>query len=137
MLGSLENVRSRRPPSAPEIRLDPTPTGDEEYRDWLDERSLTPEWNPDAARTRVDKIARRLALVWSLFLVFIIMAQGIGEGVSVLLPFYNVRVPLLPKFSLDPSEFIAVVTTTTASVFGFLIIVARYLFKQPDDDQTS
>ena len=32
-------------------------------------------------------------------------------------------------FDLTDAEFIAVVTTTTASVFGFLVIVARYLFR--------
>jgi hypothetical protein len=118
----------RRAPSPPEIRLDPTPTGDEEYRDWLSEADLTPTWNPDAARTRIDKIARRLAIFWSVFLVYMIIAQGNGDGVVLRLPWQR-HIILVPHFHLQASEFIAVVTTTTASVFGFLVIVARYLFK--------
>lgn len=127
-------VALRRTRSPLEIRLDPTPSGDEEYRDWLEESSLTPKWDPDAARTRIDKIARRLAIFWSLFLVYMIMAQGNADGVALPIPWTSRTLIVVPRFHLEPSEFIAVVTTTTASVFGFLVIVARYLFKatQPD-----
>ncbi|MBA4082414.1 MAG: hypothetical protein C0496_14275 [Erythrobacter sp.] len=41
--------------------------------------------------------------------------------------------PIHGAFKLEPTEFIAVVTTTTASVFGFLIIVTRDLFRGSAD----
>lgn len=123
----------RRNPSEPEVRLDPTPTGDEEYRDWLEPGSLAPTWDPDKARTRTDKIARHLAMFWSVFLVYIIIAQGNSDGVTLSLPWTEWELRLVPAFSLEPSEFIAVVTTTTAAVFGFLVIVARHLFRAGDN----
>jgi hypothetical protein len=119
----------RRSHSEPEIVLDSTPSGGEEYRDWLSEPALKPEWNPDAARSRIDRIARRLAVLWSLFLIYTIFAQANGDGYTMPLPWVGWSLRLVPKFHLEPSEFIAVVTTTTVSVFGFLVIVANHLFK--------
>lgn len=117
------------------LRLDRTPSGSEEYEDWLIPESLAPTWDPDAARLRIDTIARNLARWWSFFLIYLIIAQGNKDGVRVLIPWTERVVPIVPVFHLEPTEFIAVVTTTTASVFGFLVIVARALFKsqeQPD-----
>ena len=58
--------------------------------------------------------------------MYIIMAQGHRTG------FVLWDTHLLPKFKMETAEFIAVVTTTTASVFGFLIIVANFVFKKKD-----
>lgn len=113
-----------------DLSLDSTPTGEEEYRDFDDielARGST-TFDEDKAKTRVDRIARRLAISWTILLVYIIFAQGIKTGVSVQI--CSLSVPIMPKFSLTPSEFIAVVTTTTASVFGFLVIVANHLFRR-------
>ncbi|MEE4012123.1 hypothetical protein V1T76_08690 [Roseibium sp. FZY0029] len=111
--------------------LDPTPTFDEELRDFEDEGAYSGSdpFDDEAAKTRIDKIARRLALWWSAFLVFVIMAQGIEDGANVTIPYMQLQVPILPKFHLDTAAFVAVVTTTTASVFGFLVIVSNHLFR--------
>lgn len=123
----------RRNLSELKISLDPTPSGDEEYRDWLSQDALTPPaWDPDKARTRIDAIARSLAIVWTTFLIYIIVAQGNHDGTTLKILSYNIQI--LPKFHLESGEFIAVVTTTTASTFGFLVIVASHLFKR---DQSS
>lgn len=61
-------------------------------------------------------------------LIYIIFAQGVETGWRVEIG--GLSIPVLPVFQLDKTEFIAVVTTTTAAVFGFLVIVARGLFKE-------
>lgn len=109
--------------------MDSTPTGVEEWEAWLSEAALQPTWDPDKARVRIDKIARRLATSWSIFLAYLILAQGLGRAVFLDVPFTRYYVQLFPKYHLESTEFVAVVTTTTASVFGFLIIVSRALFK--------
>lgn len=79
------------------------------------------------AKTRIDTLARRLAFFWTLFLMYIVLAQGNADGTNFHIFGYNIQI--LPKFNLGKEEFIAVFTTTTASVFGFLVIVANHLFK--------
>lgn len=78
------------------------------------------------AKTRIDNLARRLASIWTLFLIYIVVAQGHAVGSTIRL--FGVELWWLPAFHLDKAEFIAVFTTTTASVFGFLVIVANHLF---------
>lgn len=111
----------------PKRRLDITPTGGEEYDAWNFQSLLQGDWNPDAARIRIDRISRTLAIAWSLFLGWIILAQGFDKDKTL---FWVI--PIAADFKLQSGEFIAVVTTTTASVFGFLIIVARHLFSGSD-----
>lgn len=124
MLSKLRNAVSSLLRSEPRRALDDTPTGDEEFRDWNNQPLVSGEnWDANAARIRIDRIARRLALGWSLFLVWVILAQGYPTDY-----FFLWFWPIHGAFHLETSEFIAVVTTTTASVFGFLIIVARDLF---------
>jgi hypothetical protein len=79
------------------------------------------------AKTRIDSLARNLAIVWTIFLIYIVLAQGNKDG--AIWHICGISFQVLPKFNLESSEFIAVFTTTTASVFGFLVIVASYLFK--------
>lgn len=124
MLSKLRNAASSLLRSEPKRALDDTPTGDEEFRDWNDQPLVSGEnWDADAARIRIDRIARALAIGWSLFLVWVILAQGYDTDHLIFWLW-----PIQGSFNLETSEFIAVVTTTTASVFGFLIIVARDLF---------
>lgn len=118
-------------------KLDPTPSFDEEVRDFVDPDAYSGiiPFDGEAAKTRIDTIARTLAIVWTGFLIYIIFAQGIKSGFVVYYQnstgswasFYLVR-----PFNLETSEFIAVVTTITVSVFGFLVIVANHLFKKDD-----
>jgi hypothetical protein len=120
----LRNAVSSLFRSEPKRALDDTPTGDEEFRDWNDQLLVSGEnWDENAARIRIDRIARALALGWSSFLVWVILAQGYSSNHH-----FMWLLPIHGEFHLETSEFIAVVTTTTASVFGFLIIVARDLF---------
>lgn len=53
--------------------------------------------------------------------------QGFNRAISFVL--FGLCITIFPKFHLGQGEFIAVVTTTTASVFGFLVIISRGLFK--------
>lgn len=114
--------------SPPKVRLENSPSGEEEaeaFGDLVEARGDS--FDEEKAKIRVDKIARRLALAWTIFLWYIIFAQGQKNGANLSFwPYW----PVQPKFHLAEGEFIAVVTTTTASVFGFLVIVARHLFRQ-------
>lgn len=85
-------------------------------------------YNEDQAKTRIDRLARRLAGGWALFLVYIVIAQGNKDGMRLKVCGWDI--PLLPAFELESSEFIAVFTTTTVAVFGFLVIVTNYLFNK-------
>lgn len=90
-------------------------------------------YDEEAAKIRLDKIAHRLAVAWSIFLVVVIMMQGLKTGLQISFPSPILGYEamwVLPKFDLEGAQFIAVVTTTTATVFGFLTIVAGYLFKK-------
>ena len=60
--------------------------------------------------------------------MYLVIAQGNGDGYTQRIWRWDFRI--LTTFNLESSEFIAVFTTTTASVFGFLVIVANYLFKR-------
>lgn len=71
-------------------------------------------------------MARALAISWSLFLAWVTLGQGFETN------HYIFGIWLVQgEFHLETSEFIAVVTTTTATVFGFLVIVTRHLFSGP------
>lgn len=114
----------------PKLKLDPTPSFEEEVRDFEDESRYlgSAPFDQEDAKRRIDRIAHRLARIWSVFLIYIILAQGLQTGLSLPVPYFNVTVPLIPTFKLGSAEFVAVVTTTTVTVFGFLVIVARFLF---------
>jgi hypothetical protein len=55
--------------------------------------------------------ATRVGGWWAFMLILLVFAQGS---------------PI--PFQLSPEEFIAVVTTTTASIFGITFVVGRYLY---------
>ena len=116
------------------VRLDPTPSGNEEDRDFPDQSRLLKLDSPyleGPAKTRIDILARWLASVWTIFLMYIVIAQGNADGTTIYLCGKSFQI--LPKFHLESGEFIAVFTTTTISVFGFLVIVANHLFKRQND----
>ena len=81
------------------------------------------------AKTRIDTLARWLAAFWTVFLMYIVIAQGNADGTTIHI--FDHTIQIMPRFKLGKEEFIAVFTTTTASVFGFLVIVANHLFKTP------
>ena len=123
------NEDGKRKRSRGSVTLDSTPTGAEEYSDF-DELPLVrgEGYNENQARSRIDGLARWLVLSWTAFLMYIVIAQGNADGFRIKL--FGVDIPLIPVFDLESSEFIAVFTTTTVSVFGFLVIVANYLFNK-------
>lgn len=110
-----------------EIELDASPSGEQEAIAFLDIKTARGDYDEEKAKIRIDAIARGLAISWTVFLWYIILAQGHKVGWH---PHIYRYIPLLPTFHLAEGEFIAVVTTTTASVFGFLVIVANYLFRK-------
>ena len=122
--------RSKRPEQS--LKLDSTPTGEEEYRDFDDSKKARglDDWNADHAKTRIDRIARTLAIAWTVVLVHMIYAQAAKTGLWLTIPGLEWQIQLFPQFHLGSTEFIAVVTTTTIAVFGFLVIVATHLFKK-------
>lgn len=126
----LERVAGIRRNKRVKLRLDRTPTGQEEDRDFDDQELAMGlgEYDEGHAKTRIDRLARRLATGWTIFLMYIVVAQGNKDGMR--LKIFGLDIPLLPAFELESSEFIAVFTTTTVAVFGFLVIVANYLFNK-------
>jgi hypothetical protein len=64
-------------------------------------------------RKKYGRYSLILAISWLIFLIMVVIAQFAAR---------------LYGAGLHPEEFIAVVTTTTASVFGFWYLVGRYLF---------
>ena len=57
---------------------------------------------------------------WVGFLIVLVIAQFSLEPLGL---------------GLEPAEFIAVITTTTAAVFGFGVIVGNYLFPKGGSDR--
>ena len=129
---TLRNLFSReavKEETTVQLKLDRTPSGAEEARDFQNQkRAMGVPCNEDDAKFRIDKLARRLARVWTAFLMYIVIAQGIKDGASF--EILGCKITYIPKFNLETAEFIAVFITTTASVFAFLVIVANYLFKR-------
>lgn len=115
------------------LRLDDSPSGEEEEQDFPDQRrAMGVPYDEDDAKHRIDSLARNLARVWTVFLMYIVIAQGVKTGISF--SFFGREIHLVPKFDLETGEFIAVFTTTTASVFAFLLIVANYLFNRSSSE---
>jgi hypothetical protein len=118
-----------RSPSEVKLSLDSTPTGEEEQREFPNQASaMGLPYDEGPAKTRIDGLARRLAIAWTIFLIYIVIAQGHKYGAALVI--FGVKFWIIPEFHLDKAEFIAVFTTTTGAVFGFLVIVANHLFKK-------
>jgi hypothetical protein len=117
------HLRIWRSKKKPELLLDLTPTGQEEEENLFDTPVNQPtDLNEQILRERVQDMGERiifadraflLALIWVVFLVILPVLQLIfsiwGKGLSDV-------------------QFSTVITTTTASVFGFWYLVGRYLF---------
>lgn len=63
----------------------------------------------------------RLISAWIFFVAVVVVIQGL---------FGNTCLP--HWFSLNDSVLIALITTTTASIIGLFVIVAKYFFYRPD-----
>jgi len=102
------------------INVDPNPTPEKEEKAEFSD--------PDSHRKRLTNIqtaqniqeckkyasnSSKLATCWTVFLIIVVIAQFFARWFGS---------------GLHSEEFIAVVTTTTASVLGFWYLVGRYLF---------
>ena len=111
------------PHKKPRLLLDPSPTAEEEERNLFDNPVHNPkDLNEVILRERVQDMDQRIifadrafvvTLVWIVFLVTFPFAQMVATLYGV---------------ALSDAAFIAVITTTTASVFGYWLLVGRYLF---------
>lgn len=120
-----------REPNNGKILIDTTPTGREEERFLFETPVSDPrDLNDVILRERMQNMGERIvfadrafliAFVWVVFLIVLPFAQMIfsiwGHGLT------------------DP-QFVTVITTTTASVFGFWYLVGRYLFPTQQDTST-
>ena len=110
----------------PVVLLDSSPTGEEEERNlFLNPVNNPTDLNDVMMRERMQDMDERIifadrafliAILWVIFLICLPILQSV-------LSFW--------KFGLTDAQFITVITTTTASVFGFWYLVGRYLFPQP------
>ena len=105
-------------PLDPIIRIDANPTGAKEQADTFHGRTREAETSQleqnVQERRRFALRAYRMAQLWVWFLIIIVFIQM----------FFRIF-----NMGLHENEFITVVTTTTASVFGFWWLVGRYLFR--------
>lgn len=117
-------------PQTDVLVLDQTPTGREE-QDMLFGSGLSSpeELNPRIqAASRIQDMGERLLFSDRAFLITLVWA-----GVICVVPFFQMFFSIWGK-GLSDAQFVAVVTTTTASVFGFWYLVGRYLFPKGRDD---
>lgn len=67
--------------------------------------------------------------IWISYLFLVVILQGFGGRSSATLELIGVRRWYL-SFYLTEAEFIAFITTTTATIFGLSYLVGKYLFGQ-------
>lgn len=109
---------------AGKLFLDETPTGSEEEANLFQAPVEDPsDLNPVIKRERLQDMSERIfyadraflvTLIWVSFLVVMTFSQ-------MLLSIYD--------HGLSDIQFVTVVTTTTASVFGFWLLVGNYLHR--------
>lgn len=106
------------------LARNPTPEKEEKaltHKDRHNALLLTQFQQDIRERRKYAIIAYKLTENWVCFLITITFAQLVARCFGM---------------GLHSEEFIAVVTTTTASVFGFWWLVGRYLFKGPDKEKS-
>ena len=106
------------------VQIDRDPTPREESLVFLNEEERKQRIKNDSDEQDMDHRARfaehayRLTEAWVGFLILISIGQFAAKPIGL---------------GLGTTEFVTVVTTTTASVFGFWLLVGRYLFHRRDD----
>ena len=75
------------------------------------------------------KFTYLLAKLWIVLLFFVVLAQGFGGRGNSTLEVLRYR-SWWANFHLSEAEFIAFITSTTATVLGLAYLVGRYLFVQ-------
>lgn len=101
------------------VELDRTPTGKEEFDFFSSEEERGRKLRNDSEeqdmghRAKFAEHAYKITEAWVGFLILISIGQFACKPIGL---------------GLGTTEFVTVVTTTTASVFGFWLLVGRYLF---------
>jgi hypothetical protein len=114
-------------PKKPRLLLDLSPTGEQEERNLFDNPVENPiDLNTVLIRERLQDMGERvlyadrafvITIVWVAFLIAFPFVQMIG---------------VRENFALSDAAFITVTTTTTASIFGFWLLVGQYLYYRPN-----
>jgi len=105
--------------SSDPILLDATPTGEEEARQFSTPEEKQKHLELDSYKQDMTERkcfadrAYGITQTWVGFMIVITIAQMLLKSIDM---------------GLSENEFIVVFTTTTASVFGFWVLVGRYLF---------
>jgi hypothetical protein len=116
-----------QPPDGPvDIERKPTAREEANFFDEEERRSRRIKNESDAQdmreRIRYADHAYGITQAWVGFLMVLTFAQLCLRAI---------------KMGLEPAEFIAVFTTSTASVFGFWLLVGQYLFRSPGAEKKS
>ena len=113
-----------------DLLLDNTPTGVEEEENLFENPVGDPrELNAQILRERMQDMNERVLYADRSFLVTLVWV-----GFLVLLTAAQLALSWWER-GLSDWQFVTVVTTTTASVFGFMLLVGRYLHrKKPPTD---
>jgi hypothetical protein len=105
------------------VLLDESPTGEEEEENLFSHPISKPtDLNGVILHERFQDMGERKIFADRAFFITLIWV-----GFIILLPIGQTVMSFWGK-GLDDPQFITVVTTTTASVFGFWFLVGRYLF---------
>lgn len=106
------------------LLLDFSPTGEEEEANLFNEGVVDPsDLNEVILKERMQDMSERIyyadraflvTLIWVFFLVGLTFAQMLAS---------------IWNHGLSDAQFVTVVTTTTASVFGFWLLVGNYLHR--------
>lgn len=106
------------------LLLDFSPTGEEEEANLFDRGVTDPsDLNEVILKERVQDMSERIFYADRAFLVTLVWVVFL-----VALTFTQTAVSFWDK-GLSDAQFITVVTTTTASVFGFWLLVGKYLHR--------
>lgn len=106
------------------LLLDFSPTGEEEEANLFNEGVTDPsDLNEVILKERVQDMSERIFYADRAFLVTMVWVVFL-----VILTFAQMTVSFWDK-GLSDAQFITVVTTTTASVFGFWLLVGNYLHR--------
>ena len=106
------------------LLLDFSPTGEEEEANLFDQGVTDPsDLNDVILKERVQDMSERIFYADRAFLVTLVWVVFL-----VILTFAQMAVSFWDK-GLNDAQFITVVTTTSASVFGFWLLVGNYLHR--------
>ena len=116
------------------VLLDPSPTGGEEEDNLFRSPVYSPEdLNDVILQERLQDMGERVLFADRAFVI-----TGLWVIYLMALPLLQMALSIW-HHGLSNEQFIAVVTSTTVSIFGFWVIVARYLFplREPPRRQTA